>query len=206
MKKIILSILAVFVFGFSNAQKTKFGIKGGMNIANQVFSGDGAPVPSSIVGVNVGAFVEVKIAPKLFLQPEVLFSSQGSSFKISLTDFGLDEDVEATFKLSYINVPVLFKYYAAEKFSLEAGPQIGFLQNSKAEVKVSGQSNSENTNSEFKTVDFGFNLGAGYDFTKQLSAGVRYNLGLSNIAKTDSGDNTVIKNSVLSISLSYKFK
>jgi hypothetical protein len=49
------------------------------------------------------------------------------------------------------------------------------------------------------------NLGAGYDFTEKLSAGLRYNFGLSNIAKTEDGDNIEIKNGVFSLSVGYKF-
>lgn len=206
MKKIILSSLLVLAVSFTYAQKAEFGIKGGLNIANQSFSGDGSPSPSSIIGFHIGGFVDIKIDEKFSFHPELLYSTQGSKF-----DFVVDEGegifyTENTFLLSYINIPVMFKYYATEKFNLEAGPQIGFLVDSKLKTEVLGQSITQDAKDLFESVDFGLNLGAGYDFTKSFSAGVRYNFGLTNVMETESGDNSEVKNNVLSISVGYKFK
>tara|TARA_R110000868_G_scaffold63569_1_gene191755 strand:+ start:113 stop:685 length:573 start_codon:yes stop_codon:yes gene_type:complete len=190
MKKIILTVAAVFAFGFSNAQETKFGVKGGLNLAN--LAGD-IENNSSKIGFNVGGFVEIKVSDKFAIQPELLFSTQGTKFEADGDDL--------KFNLSYLNIPVMAKYYVANAFSLEAGPQIGFLTS----AKVALGSEKEDIKEDFESIDFGFNFGAGYDFTENLSAGVRYNLGLSNIAKTEAGDNTKVQNSVLSLSLGYKF-
>lgn len=205
MKKIILTVVVVFAFSFANAQETKFGVKGGLNVANQNYSGDDAPSPSSIIGFHIGGFVEIKIADKFSIQPELLYSAQGSKFNLEVPYEGGIYSTENTFKLSYINIPVMFKYYVAEKFSLEAGPQIGFLVDSKLKTNVIGQSVSQDAKDLFESVDFGFNLGVGYDFTKKISAGIRYNLGLTNVMKTESGDNSEAKNSVFSLSVGYKF-
>ena len=202
MKKIILSVAAVFAFGFANAQETKFGVKGGLNLAN--FSGD-VEDNSSKIGFNVGGFVEIKVSDKFAIQPELLFSTQGAKFEESGSGFSY----ESKYNLSYLNIPVMAKYYAADKFSLEFGPQIGFLTSAKDDytatesgVTVSG---NEDIKDIFESVDFGVNFGAGYDFTENLSVGLRYNLGLSNIAKTEAGDDTKISNNVFSLSLGYKF-
>ena len=88
------------------------------------------------------------------------------------------------------------KFYVAKSFSLEAGPQIGFLLSAKAE--------GEDFKDYVSSTDFGFNLGAGYDFTENLSAGLRYNFGLTNINDFPNDDSTV-KNGVFSVSLGYKF-
>ena len=91
------------------------------------------------------------------------------------------------------------KYYVAPKFSLELGPQIGFLTSAKGEA----MGVSVDIEDFFKSTDFGLNFGAGYDFTDKFSASVRYNLGLSNIAEDSGGES--VQNSVFSISLGYKF-
>jgi opacity protein-like surface antigen len=205
MKKIILTAVAVLVFGFVNAQKAEFGIKGGLNVANQSYSGEVSPSPSSIIGFHIGGFVEVKVSDKFSIQPELLYSTQGSEFDMTVNNNGIYYDTKNTFKLAYINIPVMFKYYAAEKFSLQAGPQIGFLTSSKMETEVIGQSVTQDVKDLFETVDFGLIIGAGYDFTKKVSAGIRYNFGLANVAKTDDGSNDKIKNNVFSVSLGYKF-
>jgi opacity protein-like surface antigen len=205
MKKIILAAVAVLVFGFVNAQKVQFGLKGGLNVANQDFSVDGFPSTSSRIGFHIGGFVEVKISDKLCIQPEVLYSTQGSKFDLTVNDGGTEYNTASIFKLAYINIPVMFKYYVAKKISLEAGPQIGFLTSSKLYVTVLGKDVSQNAKDLYESVDFGLNLGAGYDFTEKISAGVRYNFGLANIAKNQEGDDSTIKNAVFSVSLGYKF-
>lgn len=200
MKKIILSAIAVMAFGFTNAQEVKFGVKAGVNFANLTGDVDDA---SMKVGFNVGGFAEIKVSDKFSVQPELLYSTQGAKEKES--GFGYTSETKLT--LGYLNIPVMAKFYVAEKFSLEAGPQVGFLLNAKGKyeetsggVTVSGE---DDLKSEFESIDFGVNFGAGYNFTENLSAGLRYNVGLSNIAK-DSGDYKV-NNSVLSLSLGYKF-
>jgi hypothetical protein len=207
MKKIILTVLVIFAFGFANAQKAQFGIKGGLNISN--FSGDTQGVDfKSRVGFNAGVFAAIKLAEKITLQPEILFSTQGAeaeNVEVFVDDMLFTGDIK--FNLSYINVPVMLKYYAADKFNLEAGPQIGFLTSAKTSTKMDGYSQTfdDDAKDYFESVDFGLNFGAGYDFTKNISAGIRYNLGLSNILKTEPGDNSKSENSVFSLSVGYKF-
>jgi hypothetical protein len=208
MKKNILVLAAVLMFGLSNAQEAKFGLKGGLNISNFTGDTEGADLQSRI-GYNIGAFVAIKFSEKFTLQPEVLYSAQGVNFE----NFGAEVEglgyytADIKLKTAYINVPVMFKYYAAEKFSIEAGPQIGFLTSAKTETKLNGfsQTVEQDIKDSFETIDFGLNFGAGYDFTEHFSAGARYNLGLSNIAKTEQGDDTKLHNSVFSLSIGYKF-
>jgi len=205
MKRIILTAAAVFAFGLANAQEAKFGFKGGLNIAN--FEGDIESLDlKSKTGFHLGGFVAIKLSAKVTLQPEVLFSTQGAKADNIQQDLnGTVYTADVDFNLSYLNVPLMLKYYAAEKFNIEFGPQVGFLTAAKVKATVDGISAEEDAKDQFESVDFGVNVGAGYDFTEKLSAGLRYNLGLSNIAKTEPGDDSKIKNSVFSVSLGYKF-
>jgi opacity protein-like surface antigen len=182
MKKIILSAVAVMAFGFTNAQSAKFGVKAGLNISN--LTGD-VSNNSSKTGIALGASVEFKVSDKFAIQPELVYSVLGAK----------DNSINENLNLDYLTIPVVAKYYVADKFSLEAGPQIGFLLSAKA--------GSTDVKSAVNSTDFGLNFGAGYDFTKNLSAGVRYTAGLSNIAK-DSGSDKV-HNSNFAIALGYKF-
>lgn len=198
MKKIILTVVGVFAFSFANAQETKFGAKAALNIAS--LTGD-VEDSSSLVGFQIGGFAEFKISDKFAIQPELMYSAQGG--KESYNEKGYE--VEVFTKLGYINIPIMAKYYVAKSFSLEAGPQIGFLTSAKGEMKADGESLEVDIKDEVESVDFGLNFGAGYDFTENITAGLRYNFGLSNVAKTDAGDDYEVKNSVFSISLGYKF-
>lgn len=193
MKKIILSAIAVMAFALGNAQETRFGIKGGLNISNVV--GGDVDNTKSLVGFHVGGLAEIHVVEKFFIQPELLFSAQGTKFDGPL---GADGDI----KLNYLNIPVLAKYYIVDdKFSVEAGPQLGVLLSAKAE--------GEDIKDFTRSVDFGFNIGAGYNFTDNLSVGLRYTIGLSPLSDEDI-DNAddyydSAKNSNLAIFLAYKF-
>jgi opacity protein-like surface antigen len=208
MKKIILSSLFFLAVSLTYAQKAKFGIKGGLNSSN--FSGDTDDTDfKSRFGFNLGAFASIKLSKKITLQPEILYSTQGAKASnvtmIIYDDILMNGDIKVD--LSYINVPVMVKYYVADKFNLEVGPQIGFLASAESSTQYNGYSETVNKDikDSFESVDFGLNFGAGYDFTKNVSAGVRYNLGLSNILKTEQGDNSKSQNSVFSLSVGYKF-
>lgn len=188
MKKIILTVAAVFAFGFANAQDVKFGVKAGLNVSN--FTGDVSNAKSRI-GYQVGGLVDIKVSDKFSVQPELVYTSLGAKDD----SFG----TSVTVNVDYLAVPVMARYYVADKFSLEAGPQIGFLLSAK--VKADGD--SADVKDSFESTDFGVNLGAGFDFTENLSAGIRYTVGISNIAK-DSG-NDKVHNSNLAFALAYKF-
>ncbi|MBZ4037679.1 PorT family protein [Flavobacterium sp. 17A] len=193
MKKIILSAIAMMAFAFSNAQETRFGVKGGLNISTVV--GGDVDNTKSLIGFHVGGLAEIHIVEKFYIQPELLFSAQGTKVD---SDFGGD----ATLKLNYLNIPVVAKYYIVDKkFNVEAGPQLGVLLSAKAE--------GEDIKDFTRSVDFGFNIGAGYSFTDNLSVGLRYTIGLSPLSDRDI-DNTddyydSAKNSNLQLSLAYKF-
>ncbi|MBF4518860.1 PorT family protein [Flavobacterium sp. ANB] len=201
MKKTMLTAMAVMAFVFLNAQETKFGLKGGANLST--LTGD-TQHTSLKAGFHVGGFAEFKLSDKFSIQPEVLYSTQGTKEKGSGTDFqGQVYEIELNYKLAYINVPILAKYYVAEKFSLEAGPQIGFLVAAKRKYTAPGVSEEDDVKKDFGSIDFGVDFGAGYDLTEKFSVGLRYNLGLTNLHKDI--DYYKIKNSVFSLSAGYKF-
>ncbi|MFV8327187.1 porin family protein [Flavobacterium sp. ZS1P14] len=184
MKKIILSVVIVFTFGFVNAQEKEamsFGAKGGLNLAT-VTNADGS---KTLVGFHIGFFGEFMLGDDFALQPEVLYSTQGTDFD------------NGDLKLDYITVPVMLKYYVADAFSLELGPQIGFL--------VSAEEDGVDIKSDVKSIDFGINFGASYDVTENFMLGARYNLGVTRWQDQLFPGESESKNSVFQISVGYKF-
>jgi hypothetical protein len=239
MKKIILSAAALFAFGFANAQDLKFGAKAGVNFANlstNYSSLDETSENTMKIGFHVGGLVEIKFSEKFALQPELLYSAQGTTTESSSNDFGFgSSSSESKLSLGYINVPIMVKFYPIEKLFIEAGPQVGFLISAKE--KSEGTTTITYTNGEgmevtetesfdtetdmkdfYKSIDFGINFGVGYEFTENLFANVRYNLGLSNIAEEPEIDGFDEfeefdaffeafdeKNRVIQLSIGYKF-
>lgn len=193
MKKLLLSAaIAVFAMSGINAQDVKFGAKAGINLANV---GGDIEENKGIIGFHVGGVAEISFSEKFSIQPELLFSAQGTKFE--------EGDGKLTMKLNYINIPVMAKYYVADGFSLEAGPQIGILASAKAKYEIGGESESEDIKDNFESLDLGLNFGLGYKLDSGLNFAARYNLGLSNLAK-DSGDEK-INNGVFQLSVGYMF-
>src|SRR5574343_1308123 len=111
MKKIFIAIVALVGFGSLQAQNVKYGLKGGLNVANINVSGAASPSMSSVVNLHIGAFAEFSINKKVAFQPELLYSMQGSKFSQIVNIEGTNYDTDNTLKLSYINIPLMFKYY-----------------------------------------------------------------------------------------------
>ena len=183
MKKVILvAVIAIFSLVGVNAQ-TSFGAKAGLNSATLIGDVDGN---KSLIGFNAGVFAEIPLADSFYLQPELLYSTQGTDDYLNLKD---------KLNLDYINLPIMFKYDVANRFYLEAGPQIGFL--------VSAERDGVDVKDIFESTDFGANFGLSYGFTENLFAQARYNIGLSDIDKSELNDK--VSNAALSFSLGYKF-
>jgi opacity protein-like surface antigen len=205
MKKIFLSLVAVFCVVIAQAQTNDdqsnsfgFGAKGGVNISN--FVGDDSGSSKSYVGFHAGFFAEFQLAERFYIQPELLYSAQGA--KENLTIEGINFDT--TLKANYINIPVMFKYYVANDFSLEAGPYVGFLASAKIKFDSSIVSGTEDAKDFFKSTDFGFGVGLNYDITQAIFLNARYSTGLTKIGDADTSDNDV-KNSVFQFGLGFRF-
>ncbi|MDP4130616.1 MAG: porin family protein [Bacteroidota bacterium] len=189
MKKLFLLLLTGFSFAAADAQ-IQFGVKAGANMAN--FTGNDVSGTKWKIGFHGGALVAVPLFNEFSLQPEVVYSSQGTKVD--------QQDYTATMNSNYLNIPVLFKYNNPSGFFLETGPQLGFLMSAKAK---SG-SVSVDEKSAYKSTDFSWAFGLGY-LISGLNAGIdaRYNLGVSNIVK-DSNNGTA-KNSVFQLGIFYLF-
>lgn len=171
MKKIIFCFCLIGVF--VQAQNKSYGAKAGLNIASVKASVDGASdVSDARVGLHFGFFGEFKMSEKFAIQPEILFTMQGGN----ATEQGQDTG----FRLNYIAIPVMFKFYTSDKFSLELGPQFGFLTNSSVFVDQVSVDGGELFNS------FDLNLGAGlnYEVSSKVFLNARYTFGITNIAST----------------------
>lgn len=170
--------------------------------------------------------MEIKVAKKFAIQPELLLSLQGAKSEYSYSTFGYSYTSENKLNLAYINVPVMAKFYVIPNLSLEAGPQIGFLASAKnkySEVEndggfVTSYSATENIHSRLRTVDAAFNIGASYYFTDNMFLQGRFCFGLTSIddngrfVRVDNGNGNVyyyggsgVQNNVFQLSFGYRF-
>ncbi|HNP34116.1 MAG TPA: porin family protein [Flavobacterium sp.] len=183
MKKIILTIAAVCAVTFANAQDKKekskggssdmkFGVKAGY--ANTNFTGDADTSAAS--NFYIGGLVDFSISEKFHIQPELLYSMEGAD--------------ESETNLDFIRIPVMAKYYVAEGFNLQAGPEFAFVAGGGA-VKDA-----------LKSLDYGLGIGAGYEMESGLMFDARYNLGLANMYD---GSGFKVGTTSFNIGLGYRF-
>ena len=212
MKKLLLTAaIAVFTLSSVNAQDITFGAKAGINIANLDVTDANIDSRTSL---HLGITAEFEISDTFSIQPELLYSAQGATESDTYEDSFIREVSEYEWKLNYIQIPIMAKFYVSEGLSLEAGPQIGFLASAEVDSDSTETSlfdgSSVSTSSTVdakeivKSVDFGLNFGLGYKLDSGLNFALRYNLGLSNIY--DVSESTVkIKNRVFQLSVGYTF-
>ena len=187
MKRVLITIAALLMLAIGNGQNVQFGVKAGVNLAT--LSGDVSDLDSRF-SFHLGAVAEIPLSEVFSVQPELLYSGQG---------FKAGDDVV---KLDYINLPIMAKYYVADGFSIEAGPQIGYMLSAKSEIDDEGD-----VGYEYQLFDFGVNIGLGYKPNSELNLGIRYNWGLASIVNwfDEFFNDEKISNSVLQISIGYNF-
>ncbi|WP_026452012.1 porin family protein [Aequorivita capsosiphonis] len=182
MKKLMIAVVAIFMGTTAFSQEIDLGIKAGANFAN-ISDASGL---SNKTGFQAGIFAGIKFTDKVGIQADMLYSQQGGDF-----DFG-------DFDLTYINVPVVLKYYLFQGLNIQAGPQFGFIVDDKITVDLGDVV----TDAKAENFDLSGVVGAGYDFPFGIRLDARYNFGLTDVSKIDGADG---KNSVFSVALGYSF-
>jgi hypothetical protein len=200
MKKSLLS-LAVAALAVSSAhaqlhyRSNSFaGIKAGGSAAS--FIGDDAKNLQYVYGYQAGLFANLALSRPFSVQPELLYSMKGAQTPAGYL-------TQSSVWLNYIDVPVAFRATTKDGLFLEAGPQIGFLISAKSDA--SGEKVS--VKSDYKSVDVGFVLGAGYQPLKGgLGIGGRYNAGFNTPLKDAIDSRTLtpdLRNSAFQVYLTY---
>lgn len=183
MKKTIL-IATLFFSALTTiqAQSVKLGIKAGLNYANQ--TGTTITVNSknyqteAISSYHAGLVAELSLFKGLAIQPELLYSTQGATYKgVSGTIGDIKNEV------GYLAIPIMIKIGLSKSISLELGPQASFLLSEKDNVNLY----------KSNTFDFAVAGGLGLKVTKSIFLQARYGLGLTEISKEAQNKNSVVQ-------------
>jgi hypothetical protein len=183
MKKLILvALLLISGIGTMQAQLLAIGVKGGVNFSNYTGSVENVDF-NTVTGYHAGLVLELKLFGIVGLQPEFLYSTQGSDISTATEDFKNE--------LGYFSIPVMFKLYLLpNRFSLDFGPQASFLVSEKDDFDI------VDTN----TFDVAAAGGLTFKFKNGIFLSGRYVAGLTEpIKETD------VKNSSAQFSLGYMF-
>ena len=210
MKKITLLIACVFMVVTVSAQT--LGVKAGYNGSKVSFGGNSMDMFDDLFeadvknnmnsGFHIGVFADFELADKFVIQPELVYSSQGTTLKVEESGNWTKMKINT----NYLNIPIIAKYEIFEGLSVNAGPQFGFLLGSpsmKMKWNTAGEKGSQdggNLDRDYlNTFDFAIALGFEYDITDAIDVSARYNIGLTNLDEVEKS-----KSNVFQISLGYK--
>ena len=187
-----LTVTSAFAQG-----EVRFGLKGGLNLASiggdAIYAGFGGF--NSRTSFHIGALVEIPFTDKISLQPEVLYSSQGSK-----TNYGFGTSADT--KLDYIAIPIMGKYHIIAGLSGELGPVINILAS--AEGLDSNTAIVGDVKDQYKSLDIGIGIGASYRLPMGLFGSLRYNKGVTDI-NDDMNVTGKNQNNVFQVSAGYTF-
>ena len=138
-------------------------------------------------GLVAGAEFGYNLSEQFGLTAGLLYTMEGAKVK----------DAES-YKMDYLNIPILANYYIAPGFAIKAGVQPGFLMSAKYD--------GVDVKDFYKSFDIAIPIGLSYEFDSFV-IDARYNLGVGNIVDKDlskyAGD-AKAHNSVIMLTLGYK--
>lgn len=177
MKRTLLTLSAIALVAFAataNAAGLYGGVKAGANFANMSDIDDS----SMRTGFQGGLFVGKDVNPQFGFRVEGLYVQKGAKVDVTTPAAG-----EVTYKLDYIEFPILFVYNLSNSetmgFNLFAGPTLGFNMSAKIE--------DTDVKDDTESFEFGAAIGAG--LAKKMASGkaitldARYSLGATGVGK-----------------------
>ena len=178
MKRFIVIVFAILLTSTAFSQGIDFGIKAGVNFATLT---DASNLDlSNKTGFVGGIFAGIKFSDKFAIQADLLYSQQGAEVDLGEID------------LTYVNIPVVFKYFLIKGLNIQAGPQFGFVVDDQIKDVFGNVLEAE-------SFDLTGVVGLGYDLPMGIRVDGRYNFGLTDIA------DGVDKNAVFTLSAGYSF-
>lgn len=193
-----LFLIAFALFTTSAFAQVSWNVKTGLNISNMT-NGDGTEAK---VGFQIGGGMEYDFGNNLSLQPSLLLTQKGTKGKM--------DDIDASFRPMYLELPVMVAYRIKADDNLNvvfnAGPYLAY--------GVGGQLKLTNDNASvgvdlfgdkgcFNRFDAGLGLGVGFEVSRFV-IGLNGEIGLANVLKKSVADQTS-HNINFGMTLGYKF-
>lgn len=228
MKRIILSIIAVFTFivgTIAQPQPGTFSIIPKLGVTITKLSGDDLLVadgfslsPKYLPGMMAGVDMEYQLTNALAVSAGAFYSQQGDKYDDyteahDITTKKWSETRDIKNKIDYVNVPVMLSIYGARNLAFKVGAQFGFNIRAKTEMTTASFVRGEDGNAstedvtklkgdiDVKKFDFSIPIGISYEYMNVI-LDARYNIGLTKVYKhLDTG-----KNCVFSFSAGYRFQ
>lgn len=207
----LVILCCLFICLNVSAQRSRFGIKTGVNLAWQTQSMQGTErIP--LVTTHLTVFTEMRASKHLFIQPGMSLQGKGVS-----TETGMTGETRSRVNMMYLEIPinVLYKFDPSYfgRMIIGGGPYAGLGLNGRE------RNGSENVfrgiagTDGFGNTDFGINLIAGTEISSRFSVSLQQSIGLDNVAPAgymspgpaDQPSKADIRNRVSSVSIGYRF-
>ncbi len=198
MKNLLLSFGLLGLMFLSALNAATFGLAVSVNASRLSSSGQFSEVK---YGTSVGIYYDVPLASRLFLTNEILITNIGAKY----TRYLYDIPYITTFKLKYLEVPLLLHWQAYSKNNrtlfLLAGTVLGFNLNKSVETQIASLTVQEKPQM-FDPANWTFTLGAGV-VVNQFRVYLKYHLGVISIISTRFGE---ARPSYLSLTIGLPFR
>jgi hypothetical protein len=199
MKKMMLTTIAlVSLVMISNAQ-FRVGIKAGGNISKQrvnVSSGNSLYSNDNFKNYQAGVITELNLGNNLYLQPQLLYTSKGSTL---LSSTG---GADAKLRIHYLEMPVNLVYKVPVSFGyLFGGAGGAFSYGISGKQTQAGHSASVFDRSQsWRREDISLSFTAGVELNNGLFVSINSQKGMLDVNKAPG---VSVKNSSVSLSLGY---
>ena len=170
MKKLFLGLLLAAGFSVSAQVTFKPGIRGGLNLTS-ITQSRGSFKPT----FYVGGLGEIKLTKRYALQPEIIYSRQGSNdITTEYYDYstGFDVTGQKDVELDYVSLAVINKFYIVDGFHALVGPTLDFLVN-------------DNLVYHDTDVDLGITFGLGYTTPSGFTIEARFKKGVVDVLESE---------------------
>ncbi|MFT3949768.1 MAG: porin family protein [Agriterribacter sp.] len=191
-RSILFGITMLLLSASIYAQKMRVGISAGPVLSNMFSKVNGEKETVDMkAGFVAGLAVNAAITGNIDIQSGLNFIQKGGKEK--------DEEYKLTLSLNYVELPVNVVYHFGEKqnsFFVGLGPTLAMGISGKVTTKVEGLGSesgkvkfgNDPDQHDFKRMDIGANILAGYHVSPNFFIAAQYNHGFSNLFIDDSDD------------------
>lgn len=217
MKTLIFSLLFVAILSYANGgtkkeksfhSTCKYGVSGGMNFCKILYKQNIFKISSLYaVAWQVGGYANITLSDKVIFQPALLYSVKGDK---SLNYSGGSKYL--TYSLSYVELPLLFKFSIHTYFYILTGLYAGYLTSYSSNYVNTVYSNStqgDNNLNDHHTFDMGVVTGVGYEWKNGFNSALKISQGVTDIVPeyNSKGDHIIPEfNQSFSFCLGWTFK
>jgi hypothetical protein len=205
MKKILLAVVCLATISLNAIAQLNFAGVVGLNLANLSSKSGGSAVSTDMnAGFHFGVVGQMCFGEKICFMPGLIYSMKGATQKGN----GMTDKIN----INYLEIPLNIRYcfHGCNESGLFvfAGPYLGYALSGKQTLDVTGSGSASESlkfgsdSNQVKRMDFGVNIGVGYNLNSKMFISAQYGLGLSNIDGKGDADN-FDKNRVIGVSFGY---